>query len=348
MTNKLKSAPVQGMLATVAAVAALGASAPAVQAGEIFDAIKDRGSLRCGIQAGWSGFSYTDQAGVWKGFTVDICAALAAAMFGDKTKVEFVATSVGERLPKVQVGELDIAAQLSAQLSREAGMGLRFVRETFFTGQGFMIHKSLGITDPEKLDGVTACIQSGTSSELQTPQFFNERGLAFESVAFDSTPAMLQAYQDGRCDTISLDQFALAGFRLGLRNPDDHIVADPIYTAVYSGPFISDRDAQWHNVVEWTVNAMIQAESLGVTSANVDELKASSENGDIRRLLGVGGDMGALMGLPADWAYQVIKQVGNYGEVYNANLGPDTAINLARGKNRLTTDGGLMFAPPVR
>ncbi|MET3927403.1 transporter substrate-binding domain-containing protein [Devosia sp. 2618] len=333
------------IMATV--LAGVGVSIAPTQAGEIFDAIQDRGVVRCGVQAAWTGFSYTDEAGSWKGFSVDICAALAAAMFGDATKVEYVAGTVGERLPKVQVGELDLAVQLSAQMSREAGMGLRFVRETFFTGQGFMFPKELGITDPEQLDGVTACIQSGTSSELQTPQFFNERGLEFESIAFDNTPAMLNAYQDGRCDVISLDQFALAGFRLGLRIPDDHIVADPIYTAVYSGPFISDRDAQWHNVVLWTINAMIQAEELGITSENVDEMR-SSQNGDIRRLLGEGGDIGQLIGLQADWAYNVIKQVGNYGEVYNANLGPDTAINLTRGKNRLTDDGGLLWAPPVR
>lgn len=337
--------PTKTIMMAAAFAGALGA--PAAQAGEVFDAIKDRGVVRCGIQAAWTGFSYTDEAGTWKGFTIDICAALAAAMFGDATKVEFVAGSVGERLPKVQTGELDIAAQLSAQMTREAGMGLRFVRETFFTGQGFMFPKELGITDPEELNGVVACIQSGTSSELQTPQFFNERGLEFESIAFDNTPAMLNAYQDGRCDVISLDQFALAGFRLGLRDPDAHLVADPVYTAVYSGPFISDRDAQWHNVVLWTINAMIQAEELGVTSENVDEMLAS-ENGDIRRLLGAGGDLGELMGLDANWAYNVIKQVGNYGEVYNAHLGPDTAINLARGQNKLTIDGGQLWAPPVR
>lgn len=335
--------------AAMAVVAASSLAMPAsADAGEIFDKIKQRGKLRCGVQAGMAGFSVTNPGGAWEGHTIGVCSAIAAAMFGDKNALEIVPSSVAERLTQVQVGEIDIAGSLTAQYSRDVNLGLRFLRTTFFTGQGFVIPKALGITDPEKLDGVTACIQSGTSAELQTPQFFNTRKLAFQSVSFDNTPALLQAYQDGRCDTISLDQSTLASFRLGFKKPDDHIVAEKTYTQVQSGPFVSDRDARWINVTTWSINALIQAEDLGITKANVDELRAKSTDGDVRRFLGVSGDLGPMMGLSNDWAYNIVKQVGNYGELYDQYLGPQTRINLPRGLNKLVKDGGAIIAPPIR
>lgn len=339
-------------LLNAAAGAAIALSGMAVattaEAGEVFDRIKERGKIRCGVQAGMTGFSFTSTEGAWEGHTTGICGAIAAAVFGDKNAVEYVPSSVAERLTQIQVGEIDIAGSLTAQYSRDVSLGLRFLRTTFFTGQGFIMPKALGITDPEKLDGVTACIQSGTSSELQTPQFFNSRKLAFEAVSFDNTPALLQAYQDGRCDTISLDQSTLASLRLGFKSPDDHVVADQTYTEVHSGPFTSDRDAQWINIATWSINALIVAENLGITKANVDEMRAKSEDGDVRRLLGVSGDLGPMMGLTNDWAYNVIKQVGNYGELYDQYLGPETRINLPRGLNKLVKDGGAIYAPPIR
>lgn len=337
-------------IAAISAVVAIsGVAVPSTAgAGEILDRIKQRGKIRCGIQAGMAGFSFSNESGVWEGQTIGVCGAIAAAIFGNKDAVEYVPSSVAERLTQIQVGEIDIAGSLTAQYSRDVSLGLRFLRVMFFTGQGFMIPKSLGITDPEKLDGVTACIQSGTSAELQTPQFFNARKLAFKSISFDNTPALLQAYQDGRCDTVSLDQSTLASFRLGLKKPDDHIVADQIYTQVYSGPFTSDRDAQWINIATWSLNALIQAEDLGITKANIDELKAKSTDGDIRRFLGLSGDLGKMMGLNNDWAYNIIKQVGNYGELYDQYLGPTTRINLPRGLNKLIKNGGAMYAPPIR
>jgi general L-amino acid transport system substrate-binding protein len=336
-------------LAALVAVVAVVSVVDNASAGEIYDRVKARGKVKCAVQVGAPGFSFTDQSGAWNGLSVNFCRAVAVAMFGDKNAVEFLPSSIAEQFTQLQTGEIDIIANLTNQYSRDVSLGLHFVRVMFITGKSFMMPKALGITDPEKMEGVTACIQTGTTGEQQTPEFFRARKLSFKTISFDNTAAFLQAYQDGRCDTLSMvDQSVLAAFRLNFKKPDDHIVASQIYSFVYNGSFTSDRDPRWINVVNWSLSALIQAEELGITRANLDDLRAKSDDSDIRRFLGVNGDLGKMMGLDNAWAYNIVKQLGNYGELYEENVGPKTRVNLPRGPNRLAKDGGLLYASPFR
>lgn len=311
--------------------------------------VRDRGTLKCGGNQSVPGFGYINpDNNEFEGFDIDFCKAIAAAVLGDATQFEIRPTTANERFPVLQSGEIDVLIRNTTwTLSRDTQLGADFQPTTFYDGQGMMVRKDSGITDFEGLDGGTICVQSGTTTERNLADVFRARGINFTPVVFDDAPKTLAAYDSGQCDGFTTDKSGLVSQQILLAEPDAHVILEESMSKEPLGPLTLHGDNNWGDIVMWTVNCTIQAEELGITSENVDEM-LGSEDPVVQNVLGVTGDLGLFMGLDADWCYQVIKQVGNYEEIYNRSLGPDTPFNLERGQNSLYTEGGLLYSPPFR
>ena len=328
--------------------AALGMSAAAAGATTLDD-VKAKGFVQCGVNgAGLLGFAATDDKGEWVGFDVDYCRAVAAAVFGDPTKVKFSPLNAKERFTALQSGEIDMLARNTTwTMSRDTSMGMIFAGTNYYDGQGFMVKKSLGVASAKDLGGASICVQTGTTTELNLADFYKNNSMTANSVVFEKQEEADAAYDSGRCDAYTTDASGLYSIRLKLTNPDDSVVLPEIISKEPLGPVVRQGDDQWFSIVKWTHYALLNAEEYGVTQANVDEMK-SSENQDIKRLLGVDGTFGEGIGLGNDWAYNVIKAVGNYGESFERNIGSGSKLGIARGLNALWSKGGLQYAPPIR
>jgi general L-amino acid transport system substrate-binding protein len=333
----------------VATAAALALSVSTAQAGATLDAIKSKGFIQCGVSTGLAGFSNPDDAGNWSGLDVDVCRAIAAALFGDAEAVKYTPLTSKERFTALQSGEVDVLSRnTTVTLARDSALGLDFTGVTYYDGQGFMVPKSLGVKSALELDGASVCVQTGTTTELNLADYFRANNMSFTPVVFERPDEVRAAYEQGRCDTYTTDQSGLYAQRTGLANPDEHIILPEVISKEPLGPGVRHGDNEWGDLVRWTLYAMLEAEELGISSENVDDLKANSTNPNVRRLLGVEGDMGQGLGVPNDWGYQVIKQVGNYGEMFERNVGTSTPLKIERGLNALWTNGGLQYAMPVR
>jgi general L-amino acid transport system substrate-binding protein len=326
---------------------ALSAAAPLSAAAGTLDQVKTRGQLICGSNPGLAGFGLPDDQGVWKGLDVDECRALAAAIFNDPNKVKFLPINAKDRPTILASGEIDVLIRNTTwTLSRETG-GMFFTGVNYYDGQGFIVRKKLGVDSALKLDGASVCVQQGTTTELNLADYFRANNMKLEAVVFATDPETVKAYDSGRCDAYTTDASGLYAERLELSKPDDHIVLPEIISKEPLGPSVRKDDIQWFEIVQWTHYALITAEELGVTKANVDE-KLKSDNPAIRRLLGVEGDFGQELGLTNDWAYRIIKHIGNYGESFERNVGQGSPIKISRGLNALWNKGGLQYAPPIR
>lgn len=331
---------------TITAMAGL-ALAGSLQAATLDD-VKSKGYLQCGVSQGLSGFSNFDDKGNWTGIDVDYCRAIAAAIFGDPEKVKFTPLSAKERFTALSSGEIDVLSRNTTwTMTRDTQLGLNFAGVLYYDGQGMMVPSKLGATSAKELDGANICVNTGTTTELNITDYFKANGMSFELVAFEKSDEVIQAYGSGRCDVYTTDRSGVAAERLKLANPNDHTVLPEVISKEPLGPAVRQGDDQWFNIAKWTLNAMINAEELGVDSGNVDEM-LKSENPDIKRLLGTDGKFGEGIGLGNDWAANIIKMVGNYGQIYDKNVGPDTPLKLQRGVNALWKNGGIMYAPPIR
>lgn len=324
--------------------------AAGVAAAGTLDDVKARGKLNCGVTTGLVGFAAPDANGVWEGFDVAVCRAVAAAVLGDATAVEFVPTTGKTRFTALASGEIDMLARNTTwTFSRDVDLKFEFVGTNYYDGQGFMVPKSLGVSSAKELDGATVCIQTGTTTELNLADFFRANNISYEPVPIETNAEGQQQYLAGACDTYTTDASGLAATRATFEKPEDHIVLPEIISKEPLAPLVRHGDSEWADVVRWSLNAMIAAEELGVTSANVAELSAApTQNPEINRLLGTEGNLGEMMGLSNDWAKNIIAATGNYGEVFEKNLGTSTALGLARGLNALWTEGGLLYTPPFR
>jgi len=319
------------------------------QAGATLDAIKNKGFVQCGVSTGLAGFSNPDDAGNWSGIDVDVCRAVAAALFGDPEAVRFTPLTATERFTALQSGEVDVLSRNTTwTLTRDTSLGLDFTGITYYDGQGFMVPGDLGVQSALELDGASVCVQPGTTTELNLADYFRANNMSYEPVVIERLEEVRTAYEQGRCDVYTTDRSGLYAERTVLPNPDSHVILPEVISKEPLGPVVRHGDQDWADIVRWTLYAMVEAEEYDVTSSNVDDLKANSTNPVVRRLLGVEGDMGQNLGLPADWGYSVVKQVGNYGEIFERNLGQETPLKIERGLNALWTDGGLQYAMPVR
>jgi general L-amino acid transport system substrate-binding protein len=331
----------------IAATFAAVISTQGVQAGTLED-VQARGHLNCGASLGLPGFSFQEQDGRWTGLDVDTCRAVAAAVLGDAEKVAYTPLSAKERFTALQSGEVDLLARNTTwTLLRDAALELNFTGTTFYDGQGFMARKSLGLKSAKDLDGAMICVTLGTTTELNLANYFQFNNMELRTTSFENHADAATAYEQGMCDAMTSDRSALAAFRSAFKDPSAHVILPDVISKEPLGPVVRQGDDKWFDVVKWSVFALIQAEESGVTSENVDTM-LSSEIPTIQRLLGVSGEMGRKMGLPNDWSYQIIKQVGNYGEIYERNVGPNTPVGLERGLNAQWRDGGLLYAMPFR
>lgn len=310
--------------------------------------VKDRGILNCGSNTGLAGFGLPDAQGKWTGLDVDTCRAIAAAVLGDSSKIKFVPLSAKDRFTALQSGEVDVLARNTTWTSsRDTQLGLNFTGVNYYDGQGFMVRKALKVNSALELNEASVCVQQGTTTELNLADYFRANNMKLKTVTFASSDEAIKAYDSGRCDAFTTDASGLYAERLRLANSADHIVLPEIISKEPLGPAVRHGDDQWFDVVKWTYFAMLNAEELGVTSKNVDEM-LKSNSPDIKRLLGTEGSFGEQLGLSKDWAYKIVKQVGNYGEVFDRNVGAGSPLKIDRGLNKLWTKGGLQYAPPVR
>ncbi|MBZ0259414.1 MAG: amino acid ABC transporter substrate-binding protein [Hyphomicrobiales bacterium] len=336
------------LAATASLIAATAATAGTL------DDVKAKGFIQCGVSQGLIGFSNPDAQNNWTGLDVDFCRAVAAAVFNDPQKVKFTPLTAKDRFTALQSGEVDILSRNTTwTMGRDTSLGLKFAGVTYYDGQGFMVKSSLGVDSALKLSGAAVCTQTGTTTELNLADYFKSNKMDYKVVAFEKNEEVLAAYQDGRCDVFTTDQSGLYADKLKFANPDEHVVLPEIISKEPLGPVVRQGDDAWFNVVKWTYFALLNAEELGVTSANVGEMMTSA-NPEIQRLLGIknadgtAAGFGTGIGLSEEWVVQIIKAVGNYGEIFERNVGLNTPLKIARGKNALWTAGGLQYAPPVR
>jgi len=312
------------------------------------DTVKGRGNLICGVSTGVPGFSFPDDKGNWKGLDVDYCRAVAAAIFDDPSKVSFKPLTAKERFTALQSGEVDVLSRVTTwSMSRDTAMGLAFVGVTYYDGQGFMVPKKLGVKSAKELNGASVCVATGTTTELNLADYFRQNNMTYKPVVFEKADEVNAAYESGRCDVYTTDQSGLYSQRLRLKNPDDHVVLPEIISKEPLGPSVRQGDFQWFSLTKWVYFALLDAEELGVNQKNVAEM-LKSQNPEVRRLLGVEGEFGKAISLDNDWVVKIVKGVGNYGEIYDRNVGPDTPLKIARGINNLWSKGGIQYAPPIR
>lgn len=332
---------------TVAAVV-LSLTASWAYAGTTLNAIKERGFIKCGVSDGLPGFSFADEKGNYSGIDVDVCRAVAAAVFGDPTKVKFTPLTAKERFTALQSGEIDVLSRnTTLTSSRDSAMGLHFTGVTYYDGQGFLVNKKLGVKGAKELNGATVCVQAGTTTELNLSDYFRANKMKFTPITYDKSDESAKSLEAGRCDVLTSDQSQLYAQRIKLAKPDEYVVLPEVISKEPLGPMVRHGDDDWFDIVKWTLFVMVNAEELGVNSKNVEEMKKST-NPDVKRLLGVEGDKGKDFGLANDWMAVVIKQVGNYGEIFERNVGLGSPLKIQRGLNALWNQGGLQYAPPVR
>ena len=331
------------LLALAAAVVfAQGASAQTLKT------VKERGILNCGANGTLAGFGLPDAQGHWTGLDVDVCRAIAAAIFNDPSKVKFVPLTAKDRFTALQSGEVDVLSRNTTWTSsRDSSLGLSFTGIDYYDGQGFMVRKSLKVNSALELNGASVCVQQGTTTELNLADFFRAHKMQLKTVTFATANEAIKSYDAGRCDAYTTDASGLYAERLRLANPSDHIILPEIISKEPLGPVVRQGDDQWFTVVKWVLFAMINAEELGITQKNIDEMMKST-NPAIRRFVGTEGNYGEQLGLTKDWAVRIIKHVGNYGEVFERNVGQGSPLKIARGLNRLWNKGGIQYAPPIR
>jgi len=324
-----------------------GLTAGAAVAGTLDD-VKARGKLNCGVNTGVVGFAAPDANGEWDGFDVAVCRAVAAAIFGDPKAIEFVPLTGKTRFTALASGEIDMLSRNTTwTFSRDVDLKFDFVGVNYYDGQGFIIRKDKGVTSAKELDGATVCIQTGTTTELNLADFFRANKISYEPVPIETNAEALQQYTAGACDTYTTDASGLAASRATFEDPTAHVILPEIISKEPLGPLVRHGDNEWGDLVRWSLNAMIAAEELGITSANVEELAKGTNNPEINRILGTEGNLGEMLHLDKDWAKRIIA-LGNYGEVFERNIGEKTPIGLARGLNAQWTNGGLLYSPPFR
>jgi general L-amino acid transport system substrate-binding protein len=335
-------------LALGVSVLGAGLLAGSASAQQTLANVKQKGYLQCGSNPGLAGFGVPDAQGNWTGFDVDFCRSVAAAIFGDATKVRFIPLSAKDRFTALQSGEIDVLSRNSTwTMSRDAALGISFTGTTYYDGQGFMVRKKLGVTSAKELNGASVCTQQGTTTELNLADFFRSNNMKYEVVAFQTADETFKAYDTGRCDAFTTDSSGLYAERLRASNPDDHIVLPEIISKEPLGPSVRKGDAQWFDLVKWVHYAMLNAEEYGVTKANVDQM-LKSDNPEVKRLLGVEGNFGESIGLTKDFAYKIVKAMGNYGEVFDKDIGEGSPLKIKRGLNALWNKGGLQYGMPIR
>ncbi|MEJ6709692.1 MAG: amino acid ABC transporter substrate-binding protein [Amylibacter sp.] len=313
------------------------------------DDVKAKGFVQCGVSTGLVGFAAADANGNWDGFDVAVCRAVAAAVLGDAQAVKFTPTTGKTRFTALASGEVDLLARNTTwTFSRDVDLKFTFVGVNYYDGQGFMVPKELGVASAKDLDGATVCIQTGTTTELNLADYFRTNNISYEPVPIETNAEAQQQYLSGACDVYTTDASGLAATRATFENPGEHTLLPEIVSKEPLGPLVRHGDNEWGDIVRWTLNALITAEELGVSSANVAEMATSTTNPEVARLLGTEGDLGAMIGLDADWAKRAIETQGNYGEIFAKNIGEETPIGLARGLNAQWTDGGLLYSPPFR
>ncbi|NBT96993.1 MAG: amino acid ABC transporter substrate-binding protein [Methylocystaceae bacterium] len=312
------------------------------------DTVKQRGSLICGVSNGIAGFSISDEKGAWTGFDVDFCRAVASAIFGDATKVQFVPVKADERFAALKENKFDLLSRNSTwSFSNEVEQGLQFAGVTYYDGQGFLVSKKRKVTSALELDGSKICVKNGTNSEANVADYFKSNRMKFEPIRFETMKEIIEAYQANKCDVISSDVSQLYAERLSLTKPNENVILADVISKEPLGPAVRQGDDQWLNLVKWVNYAMLNAEELGITKANVAQAKQSQKPA-VRRLIGAEGDIGKQLGLSPDWAYNIVKNVGNYGETLEKNVGGKSKLGIARGLNQLWTMGGIQYAPPLR
>ncbi|MFQ5467369.1 MAG: amino acid ABC transporter substrate-binding protein [Kiloniellaceae bacterium] len=333
------------VLLTAAAVSTLATAAMA----STLDDVRAKGFLQCGVSTGVAGFAFTDDQGNWQGFDPAVCQAVGAAIFGDKSKVKYTPTTGKTRFEALKSGEIDMLARNTTwTYSRDVDLKLTFTGVNYYDGQGFMVPKALGVKSAKELDGASVCIQTGTTTELNLADFFRTNNMKYEPVPIETNAEGRTNYLAGRCDVYTTDSSGLAATRATFENPGDHVILPEIISKEPLGPLVRHGDDQWGDIVRWSLNVLIIAEELGVTSANVDQLAKGSDNPEINRMLGTEGSYGAMLGLSKDWAVNAIKAGGNYGEIFERFIGTNTPIGLERGLNAQWYDGGILYSPPYR
>jgi general L-amino acid transport system substrate-binding protein len=343
-----KIAKVFSIQMIVSSLLMVGAVSSAYAETSTLDKVKSAGILKCGVTTGLPGFSNTDAKGNWEGIDVEYCRAVAAAVLSDAKKVQFIPLTAKERFTALQSGEIDVLARNTTwTLHRDSTLGLNFVGVNYYDGQGFMVSKDLGITSAKELDGASVCIQSGTTTELNLADYFRAHGMKFKPVVFDTSDQTAKGFEAGRCDVLTSDQSQLYALRIKLSDPKSAVILPDIISKEPLGPVVRQGDDRWFNVTKWTLNLMVNAEEYGVTKGNVESM-LKSKDPTVRRLLGLDGPKGTGLGLADDWSYQVVKQVGNYGESFERTVGTGSPLGIARGLNALWNNGGIMYAPPVR
>ncbi len=332
----------------VSAAAAFGLMAGFASAGTLDD-VRAKGFVQCGVSSGLVGFSGPDADGNYIGFDVDYCRALAAAVFGDGNAVQFTPLSPKTRFTALASGEIDVLARNTTwTYSRDVDLKQTFVGINYYDGQGFMVHADLGVESALELDGATVCIQTGTTTELNLADFFRANDMSYEPVPIETNAEAREQFFSEACDVYTTDRSGLAATRATSEDPDSLAVLPEIISKEPLGPLVRHGDDQWADIARWVLNVLVIAEEKGITMANIDDVHASTNDAEIHRMLGTEGEYGAMLGLDADFAVNIIKAVGNYGEIFDRNIGPDTVVGLSRGVNALWTDGGLIYSPPFR
>lgn len=310
--------------------------------------VQKKGYVQCGVSTGLPGFSNPDSQGHWQGLDVDVCRAVAAAVLGDASKVKYTPLTAKERFTALQSGEIDVLSRNTTwTLSRDASLGVNFAGVNYYDGQGFLVSKNLGVTSAKELDGAAVCVQSGTTTELNLADYFRSHNMKYTPVVFDTSDQSVKGFEAGRCDVLTSDQSQLYALRIKLSKPENAVVLPEVISKEPLGPVVRQGDDAWFNVVKWSLFAMLDAEELGVNSKNVDEM-LKSDNPSVKRLLGIDTDMGKMLGISNKWAYNIIKQVGNYAEAFKRDVGEDSPLKIKRGLNALWINGGIQYAPPVR
>ena len=338
------------LMGAFASLALVFQPVPAAKAedGPTLKKIKERGEILCGVHQGRYGFAIADSQGKWKGLDVDYCKAVAAAVLGDANKVKYLPMGSVQRFPALQSGEIDMLSRTTTvTLTRDSALGLNFGPPTFYTGTGFMVRKAIGAKKVDDLNGAAVCVFPGSTTEKNIAALFAAKGMEYKPVVIESSKQLVGAYMSGRCDVLSMDQAGLPGHKqFDAKNPDEHMILPGVFSKEPLGIGVRAGDDQWFDIIKWVTHATFNAEEWGVSQANVDKMKAESKDINVQRLLGVKGALGKKLGLSNEWAYNVIKQVGNYGEIYARNWGPP--LNLERGVNKLWTEGGLMYGFPMK
>ena len=333
------------LVVTLAVAAGLSVQAASAQT---LKTVQDRGMLSCGVSQGLPGFSSPDDKGNWTGLDVDICRAMAAAIFNDATRIKFVPLSAKDRFTALQSGEIDVLSRNTTwTLSRDTSLGANFTGVTYYDGQGFLVKKSLKVNSALELNSASVCVQTGTTTEQNLADYFKGNNMKYEVIAFASADETIKAYESGRCDVFTSDVSQLYAERLKLANPADHAVLPEVISKEPLGPMVRHGDDQWFDIVKWTLFAMVGAEELGITQKNADEM-AKSDKPELKRAFGTDGNLGEQLGLTKDWLSRIVKAVGNYGESFDRNVGAGSKLGIARGLNQLWSKGGIQYAPPIR